>query len=139
MPSLNRNSKVTCENCGTPITGITLGSHKKSCSVRSVYCSKRPSFSIKSPSDLNYHNAKIQSAPKPAVMFKCKLFYLKFPEFYVFCQHKDTQDRFPIKTAIVHPDDIMNEVNDTNLKERSCVLANFSWWILSLKVRDKKC
>ena len=122
MPSLNRNSKFTCENCGTTITGFRLARHKKRCSVRSVYCSERPSFSSKSQSDLNYHIAKNHSAPKPAFMFKCKLFYQKFPGFYALRQHKNTQESFSIKTAIVHPDVLINEVYDTNLKEelRSC-------------------
>ena len=29
MPSLNRNEKVTCENCGTQTTRLNLGRHKK--------------------------------------------------------------------------------------------------------------
>ena len=70
MPSLNRNEKVTCENCGTQTTKLNLARHKKRCSVGTLYC---PNFSKKSQNDLNYHIAKKHSAPKPDVTFKCKL------------------------------------------------------------------
>ena len=33
MPCLNRNEKVTCENCGVPITKYHLARHNKRCSA----------------------------------------------------------------------------------------------------------
>ena len=68
---------------------------------------------------MNYCIAKKHSASKPHVTIDCKLCYRQFPGFYSLRQHKDTQNGFPIKTAIVDPDDIFNEVYDTNLKEES--------------------
>ena len=61
--------------------------------------------------------AKIHTAPKPVVTFKCKLCYQKSPGFYALRQRKNTQHGFPVKTANVNQDDIINEVDDANLKE----------------------
>ena len=82
MLSLNRNEKVTCENCGTQITKLNFARHKKSCSAGTLYCTQCPSFSTKSQNDLNYHIAKKHSAPKPEVTFKCKLCFQEFAELY---------------------------------------------------------
>ena len=61
MPSLNRNEKVTCENCGTQTTKLNLARHKKSYSAGTLYCTHCPNFSTKSQSDLNYPIAKKHS------------------------------------------------------------------------------
>ena len=81
MPSLSRNEKVTCENCGTQTTKVILARHKKRCSVGTLYCTQCPNFSTKSRKDLNYHFAKKHSASKLDVTFKCKLCYQEFPGF----------------------------------------------------------
>ena len=91
MPSLNRNAKVTCENCGTQTTKLNLARHKKICSVGTLYCTQCPNFSTKSRIDLNYHIAKKHGAPKLDVTFKCKLCYQEFPGFYSLRQHRNTQ------------------------------------------------
>ena len=39
MPSLNRNEKVKCENCGTQSTQPDLARHKKISSAGSLTCS----------------------------------------------------------------------------------------------------
>ena len=91
MPSLNRNKKVTCENCGTQTTKHNLARHKKRCSVGTLYCTHGPNFSTKSQNDLKYHIAKKHGAPKPEVTFKCKLCYQEFPGFYALRQHRNTQ------------------------------------------------
>ena len=70
MPSLYRNEKVTCENCGTQTTKLNFARHKKSCSAGTLYCPQCPNFFTKSQNDLNYHIAKKHSAPKPEVTFK---------------------------------------------------------------------
>ena len=82
MPSLIREEKITCENCGTQSTRNKIVRHKKRCSVGTLYCSECPNFSTKSGNGLNYHIAKRHSPPKPDVAFKCKLCRQEFPEFY---------------------------------------------------------
>ena len=91
MPSLNRNEKFTCHNCGTPTTKLNLARHRKRCSVGTLFCTQYPNFSTKSQNDLNHHNAKKHSVTKPDVTFKCNLFYQEFPGFYALRQHRNTQ------------------------------------------------
>ena len=88
MPSLNRNDKVTFENCGTQTTKLYLARHKKRCSVGTLYCTQCPNFSTKSQSDLNYHIAKRHSAPKPDTTFRCKLCLRELPGFYATSTEK---------------------------------------------------
>ena len=59
--------------------------------------------------------------------------YQEFPGFYALRQHKNTHHGFPVKTANVDPDDIVNEFDDRNLEEdlRSyqyfVVVSEFEW------------
>ena len=66
---------------------------------------------------MKYHVAKQHSTPKPDVTFKFKLCYQELPGFYTLRQHKNTQHGFPIKSANVDLDDIIEEFNDANLKK----------------------
>ena len=124
MPSLNRNEKVTCENCGTQTTKLNLARHKKRCSVGTLYCTYCPNFSTMSQNDLNYHIAKKHSAPKPEVTFKCKLCFQEFLGFYALLQHRNTQHGMQIGsgTRDVDVEHIVGDVEDHSLREelRSC-------------------
>ena len=122
MPSLNRNDKIMCENCGIEATRINLDRYKKRCSVRLLCCPNCLNFLNKPRIDRNFRFAKKQSVPKPDVTFKWKLCYELFPGFYALRQHKNSQHCFQIKTANVVPDDFINEVDDAGVKEelRSC-------------------
>ena len=119
MLSLNRNEKVTCENCGTQTTKPNLARHKKRCSFGTLYCTHCPNFSTKTQNDLNYHNAKKHSAPKLEVTFKCKLCYREFPEFYALSQHRNTQHGMQIgsRTRDVVVEHIVGDVDDHSLRE----------------------
>ena len=81
-----------------------------------MYCNQCVDFSKKSQNDLNYHIAKKHNAPKPDVTFKCISHFQEVPGFYALRQHKNTKHVFPIKTANVDPHNIINEVDDGNLK-----------------------
>ena len=88
LPSLNRNEKVTCVNCGAQTTKLNLARHKKRCSVGTLYCTQCPNFSTESQNNLIYHIAKKHSAPKPDVTFNCKFCYQEFPGFYALRKHR---------------------------------------------------
>ena len=122
MSSLNRNEKFTYENCGTETTRNNIVRHKKRRSAGTLYCYQQPNASTTSQHNLNNLFAKKHSAPKTVVTFKCKLCCQQFPRFYALRQHKNTQHDFLIRKAKSDPDDIINEVDDANLKEelRSC-------------------
>ena len=91
--------------------------HKARCSVWTLHCTQSLKFSTKSQNDLSYHNAQKHSAPKPNVTSRCEICYQEFPGFYVLRQHKNTHNGFPIRTANVDLDNILNEVDDANFKE----------------------
>ena len=95
MLSLNRNEKITCENCGTQTTKLNLARHKKSCSAGTLYGTQCLNFYTKSK-NLNYHIAKKHSAPKPDINFKYKLCLQEFPGFYALRQHRNTQHTMQI-------------------------------------------
>ena len=122
MASLNRNEKVTCDNCVTQTRKLNLASHKKRCPAGKLCCIQYPNFSTESPDDLHFQIAKKHSAPKNDVTFQCKICYQQFWGFYVLRQHKHTQHGVRIRKA--NPDfaSILNEVEDANLEEelRSC-------------------
>ena len=125
MPSLNRNEKVTCENCGTQTTKLNLARHKKSRSAGTLYCTQCPNFSTKSQNDLNYHTAKKHSAPKPDITFKCRLCFQEFPGFYALRQHRNTQHTMQTGsgTRDVNLEHIVEDVEDHRLMReelRSC-------------------
>ena len=119
MPALDRNVKVTCENCGVQITKYNLARHKKSCSAGTLYCSKCPIFFTKSRDDLNCHIAKQHSAAGPSKTYKCKLCYAEFPGFYALLQHKNTQHGTQIGFGARNIDleDIVGDVDDQSLRE----------------------
>ena len=124
MPALDRNVKVTCENCGTAVTKINLSPHKSRCSGGALYCPKCPNFSTKSRDDLNYHIAKQHCAAGPSRTYKCKLCRAEFPGFYALRQHKNTQHGTQIGfgSSNIDVDDIMGDVDDQSLREelQSC-------------------
>ena len=124
MPSLIREEKITCENCGNQTTTNNIVRHKNSCSAGTLYCTQCPNFFTKSPNDLNYHIVKKQSAPKPDVTFKCKLCFQEFPGFYALRQHRNIQHGMQVGsgTRDVDVEHIVRDVEDHSLREelRSC-------------------
>ena len=123
MPALDRNVKVTCENCGVQITKLNLSRHK-SCSAGSLYCTQCPNFSAKSGDDLNYLIAKQHSAAGPSITYKCKFCHAEFTGFYASRQHKNTQHGTQIGFGVSNIDveDIVGDVDDQGLREelQSC-------------------
>ena len=119
MPALDRNVKVTCENCGTSVTKKNLSRHKSRCSGGALYCPKCPNFSTKSRDDLNYHIAKKHSVQRPSITYKCKLCHAEFPGFYALRQHKNTQHGTQIGfgASNIDVEDIVGDVDDQSLRE----------------------
>ena len=120
MPSLNRNEKIACENCGTQTTKLNLARHKKKCSVGTLYCTQSPSFSTKSQSDLDYQIDKKRSAPKLDVNFKCKLCHAEVPGFLALRHHKNTQHGTQIGFGAntIDVEDIVGDDDDQSLREK---------------------
>ena len=124
MPCLNRYEKIKCENSGTRTTKLNLTRRKKNCSAGTLHYTQCPNFFTTSQDDLNYHIAKKQSARKLCVIFKCKLCYQQFPEFYALRQHRNTQHGMQIGsgTEDVDVEHVVGDFEDYRLREklRSC-------------------
>ena len=124
MPALDRNVKVTCENCGTSVSKYNLSRHKKRCSAGTLYCTQCPNFSTLSQDDLNYHIAKQHSVAGPSKTYKCKLCYAEFPGSYALRQYKNTQHgtQIGLGASNIDVEDILGDVDDQSLREelQSC-------------------
>ena len=124
MPALDRNVKVTCENCGTSITKYNLSRHKSRCSGGTLYCTQRPNFSTKLRDGLNYHSAEQHSATAHSKTYKCKLCHAEFPGFCALRQHKITQHgkQFGFGASNMDVENIVVDVDDQSLIEelQSC-------------------
>ena len=127
MPALDRNVKVTRENCGTSVTKINLSRHKSRCSGGTMYCPKCPNFSTKSGDDLNYHIAKQHSAAASSITYKSKLCHAEFLGFYALRQHKNTQHGTQIgfRASIIDMEDIVGDVDDQSLREELQLCRHF--------------
>ena len=114
MPALDRNVKVTCENCGTSVTKYNLSRHKLRCSGGALFCPKCPTFSTKSRDDLNYQIAKQHSVAGPSKTYLCKLCHEEFSSFYALRQHKNTQHGTQIGfgASNIDVEDIVGDVDD---------------------------
>ena len=119
MPSLNRNEKVTCENCGVQIRKYNLACHKKRCSAGTLYCTECPIISTLSQDDLKYHIAKKHSVPRSSIVYKCKLCHAEFPGFYALRQNKKTQHgtKIGFGASNIDVEDIVGDVDDQSLRE----------------------
>ena len=126
MPALDRNVKMTCENCGILVKKINLSPHKLRCCGGTFYYSQCLNFSTKSRDDLTYHIAKQHSAAGPSKTHKCKLCHAVFLGFYISCQHKKTQHGTQIGfgASNIDVEDIVGDVDDQSLREElhSCRL-----------------
>ena len=124
MPALDRNDKVTCENCGVQNTKPNLARHKKRCSAGTLYCTQCSNFSTKSREDLNYHIAKQHSASGLSITYKCELCHAEFSGFYALRQHKNTQHGTQVGFGASNTDveHIVGDVDDQSLGEelQSC-------------------
>ena len=89
MFSLNRNQKVTCENCGTQTTKLNLARHKKSCSAGTLYCTQCPNFSTKYQNDLKYHIAR-STAPQNLILPSSVNFAFKGFRDFTLCVNIET-------------------------------------------------
>ena len=81
MPVLDRNEKITYDNCGTQTTKKNIVRHKTRCSAGTLYCTQCPNFSTTSQADLNYHIAKKHATPRMKNTHKCKNCLKEFSGF----------------------------------------------------------
>ena len=119
MPSAIRKEINLCQNFGSQTARNIIVRHRKSCSAGTLYCTHCPNFSTKFQFNVNYHIAKKHNAPKPDVIFKCKLCYQEFPGFYDLRQHRNTQHGMQIGSGLrdVDVESIVGDVEDHRMRE----------------------
>ena len=121
MPALDRNVKVTCENCGTSVAKYHLSRHNLRRSGGTLYCPKWPNFSTISRDDINYRIAKKHSVPRPSITYKCNFCHAEIPGFYALRQHKNTQHgtQSGFGANNIDVEDIVGAVDDQSFREES--------------------
>ena len=124
MPALDRNVKVTCENCGTSVTKQKLSRHKSRCSGGTLYCAKCPNFSTESRDDLNYHFAKKHATPRVKTTHNCKICSKEFSGLYALRQHKTSEHGIQMKSAEFDVHNFLED-NDADLKEELQACQHF--------------
>ena len=124
MPALDRNVKVLCGPCGTPVTKKNLSRHKSSCSGGTLYCANCPKISTKSREDLNYHIAKKHATPRAKNTHKCKICLKEFSGSYALRQHKTSEHGIQMKSAEFDVNNVL-ENDDADLKEELQACQHF--------------
>ena len=116
MPALDRNVKVTCENCGTSVTKKHLSRHKLSCNGGLWSCQKCPNFFTNSRDDMNYHIAKKHATPRVKTAQKCKICFKEFSGFYALRQHKTSEHGVQMNSPEFDVNSLVED-DDADLKE----------------------
>ena len=87
MPSLNRNEKVQCGDCGNMYVCQHAARHCKSCQAGIIYCPDCKYFTY-NKQEMNYHVAK-KHAPSTSVQSTvCSSCDQEFPSYYSLQQHR---------------------------------------------------
>ena len=86
MPSLNRNEKVKCEDCGKEYRRADAARHRKSC-VRGVISCPQCNYWTYNQQKMNFHTSKkhVKSNPKSTKCVSCEK---EFPSYYSLQQHR---------------------------------------------------
>ena len=124
MPALDRNEKITCDNCGTQTTKKNIVRHKSSCSAETLYCTQCPNCSTTSQADLNYHIAKKHATPRVKNTHKCKNCLKEFSGFYALRQHKTSEHGLQMKSVEFDVSNFLED-DDADLKEELQTCQHF--------------
>ena len=124
MPTLDRNVKVTCGNCGTSVTKKQLCLHKWSCSGGTLYCPKCPNFSTKSGKDLYYHIDKKHSTPRVKNTDKRLIGFKEISGFFTLRQHKTSEHGSQMKPIEIDMNNFLED-DDAELKEERQACQHF--------------
>ena len=124
MTALNRNEKLTCDNCGTQTTRKNIVRHKTRCSAGTFYCTQCPNILTTSQWDLKNRTAKKHATPPVKITHKCKNCFRDFSGFYALRQHKTSEHVIQLKSAEL---DVNNfpEDDDAELKEELQICQHF--------------
>ena len=134
MPALDRNVKVTCGICGTPVTKKHVSGHKSSYSGGTLYCPKSPNFSTKWRDDLINHIAKEHATARVKITHKCTISFKEFSGFYALREQKTSKDGIQMKSAEFDVNNFLEDIDADHRKELQYV--NIFSLTLILKKED---
>ena len=129
MPALDRNVKVTWENCGTSATKYHLSRHKSRCSGGTLYCTQCPNFSTKSRDYLFIlfiYLSHCQTTQCSRSFENIQVYFVsrRISWIYALRQHKNTQHGTQIGfgASSIDVEDILGDIDDQSLREevQSC-------------------
>ena len=86
MPSLNRNEKVQCGDCGNLYVRAHAARHRKNCVRGVISCSECMYFTY-NQQEMNFHTSKkhVKSNPKSTKCLSCEK---EFPSYYSLQRHR---------------------------------------------------
>ena len=87
MPSLNRNEKVKCENCGKEYRRDHAARHSKNCVRGVISCSECRYFTY-NQQEMNYHVAKKHAPSTSKQSTVCSSCEQEFPSYYSLQEHR---------------------------------------------------
>ena len=88
MPTLNRNVKVKCEDCGNTYNCQNAARHQKRCEKRKQHKCPNCQFYTKSKEEMGYHVAKKHAEPSSKQSTICPSCEQEFPSYYSLQQHR---------------------------------------------------
>ena len=124
MPGLNRNEKITCDNCGTQSTKRNTVRQKTRCSARTFRCTQCRNFSTTSQADLKYHIAKKQTTPRVKFTHKRKFCAIAFSGFYALRKHKTNEHGIQKKSTEIDVNNLLED-NDAHRREKLQACEHF--------------
>ena len=102
MPSLNRNEKMKCEDCGKEYRRDHAARHRKSCQAGIISCPDCKYFTY-NKQEMNYHVAKNYAPSTSKQSTVCSSCEQEFPSYYSLQQHRrkehGTKQRKPRDTV----------------------------------------
>ena len=87
MPSLNRNEKVQCGDCGNMYLRQHAARHRKSCQAGIISCPDCRYFTY-NQQEMNYHVAKKHAPSTSKQSTVCSSCEQEFPSYYSLQQHR---------------------------------------------------
>ena len=87
MPTLNRNEKVKCGDCGNMYIRQNAARHRKRCAKGVVSCPDCK-YSTYNQQEMSYHMAKKHDQPSSKQSTVCSSCEQEFPSYYSLQQHR---------------------------------------------------
>ena len=83
-----------------------------------MYCTQCPNFSTTSQAVLNYYVNKKHPGVRAKSTYKCKFCLEEYSGFHALPKHTRSQHGIPIKISNLDNDTLLEDINDTELKEQ---------------------